>query len=43
MTILKINEIDNPNKEKIKPIKEKQDIFIPNIIDKNIPRRNVDQ
>jgi len=40
MTILKINEIDNPNKEKIKPIKEKQDIFIPYIIDKNIPRRN---
>jgi len=40
MTILKIDEIINPNKEKLKPIKEKQDILIPNIIDKNIPRRN---
>ena len=35
MTILKIDEIINPNKQKIKPIKEKQDIIIPNIIDKN--------
>ena len=40
MTIIKIDEISNPNKQKLKPIKEKQDIFIPNIIDKNIPRRN---
>ena len=40
MTILTINEIHNPNKQKMKPIKEKQDIFIPNIVDKNIPRRN---
>jgi hypothetical protein len=40
MPILKIDEIINPNKQKLKPIKEKQDIFIPNIIDKNIPRRN---
>ena len=40
MTILKINEIINPNKQKVKPIKEKQDIIIPNIIDKNIPCRN---
>lgn len=40
MTILKIDEIINPNKQKVKPIKEKQDIIIPNIIDKNIPCRN---
>ena len=40
MTILNIHEIHNPNKQKMKPIKEKQDIFIPNIVDKNIPRRN---
>ena len=40
MTILKIDEIINPNKQKLTPIKEKQDIIIPDIIDKNIPRRN---
>ena len=40
MPIFKIDEISNPHKQKLKPIKEKQDIFIPNIIDKNIPRRN---
>jgi len=40
MPILLIDEIINPNKENLKPIKEKQDIMIPNIIDKNIPRRN---
>lgn len=40
MTIKNIVETTNPNKEKQTPIKEKQDIFIPNIIDKNIPRRN---
>lgn len=40
MTIKNIIETTNPNKEKLKPIKEKQDIFIPGIIDKNIPRRN---
>lgn len=40
MPIIKIDEISNPNKQKLKPIKEKQDIFIPNIVDKNIPRRN---
>jgi len=40
MTIIKIDEISNPNKPKMKPIKEKQDIFIPGIIDQNIPRRN---
>ena len=40
MPILTIDEIINPNKENLKPIKEKQDIMIPNIIDKNIPRRN---
>jgi Cdc6-like AAA superfamily ATPase len=40
MTITNIKETINPNKEIQKPIKEKQDIFIPDIIDKNIPRRN---
>ena len=40
MPILKIHEIINPNKQKLTPIKEKQDIFIPDIVDKNIPRRN---
>ena len=40
MPILKIDEIINPNKQKLTPIKEKQDIFIPDIVDKNIPRRN---
>jgi Tfp pilus assembly pilus retraction ATPase PilT len=40
MTILKIDEIINPNKHKLTPIKEKQVIIIPDIIDKNIPRRN---
>lgn len=40
MPIISIDEIINPNKKKLSPIKEKQDIFIPNIIDKNIPRRN---
>ena len=28
MTILKIDEIINPNKQKLTPIKEKQDIII---------------
>ena len=40
MPIISIDEIINPNKKKLSPIKENQDIFIPNIIDKNIPRRN---
>ena len=40
MPIVNITEIINPNNQKVKPIKEKQDIFIPNIVDKNIPNRN---
>jgi hypothetical protein len=40
MTIKGIEEIQNPNTMKMKPIKEKQDIYIPGIIDKNIPNRN---
>jgi hypothetical protein len=38
--IISIDEISNPNQIKTKPIKEKQDIYIPGIIDQNIPRRN---
>ena len=37
---LNITEIENPNKFKMKPIKEKQDIYIPDIKDENISRRN---
>ena len=38
---MQINEVQNPNDIKqLKPIKEKQDIFIPDIADTNIPRRN---
>ena len=40
MTIVNIDEVKNPNTNTLKPIKEKQDIFIPGIVDKNIPRRN---
>jgi hypothetical protein len=40
MTINNIQEIENPVKDKLKPIKEKQDIFIPDIINQNISRRN---
>jgi hypothetical protein len=40
MPIVNITEILNPNNQKVKPIKEKQDIFIPTIVDKNIPNRN---
>ena len=40
MTITDIQEIQNPVKDKLKPIKEKQDIFIPDIVDLNISRRN---
>jgi energy-coupling factor transporter ATP-binding protein EcfA2 len=40
-TIIKINEIKNKNNVKLlKPITEKQDIYIPGITDKNISRRN---
>ena len=38
---MKINEIKNKNDvTKLRPIKEKQDIYIPGINDKNISRRN---
>ena len=40
MTIQNITEIPNPNNRNIIPIKEKQDIYLPNVIDKNIPNRN---
>lgn len=37
---LQIQEIKNPNQFKMKPIKEKQDIYIPDIKDENISKRN---
>lgn len=40
MPIKDIKEIANPVNDKMKPIKEKQDIFIPDIVNKNISRRN---
>lgn len=40
MVITTINEIKNPITSKLKPIKEKQDILIPNVINPNIPQRN---
>ena len=40
MTITSIELIPNPHLKKMKPIKEKQDIYIPNIINPNISRRN---
>ena len=40
MPIKEINEIKNPTEMKMKPIKEKMDIFIPDIINENISRRN---
>ena len=40
MTIAFINEIENPLKIKQTPIKENQDIYIPDIKDLNISRRN---
>lgn len=40
MPIKIINEIKNPHDIKMKPIKEKQDIFVPDIINKNISHRN---
>jgi len=41
MTIVEINEVENTNIKKMKPIKEKQDIFVPGIDPKmNIPYRN---
>jgi predicted AAA+ superfamily ATPase len=40
MSIVSINEIQNPDAKEIAPIKEVQNILIPDIIDKNIPNRN---
>jgi len=40
MTINEIKEIQNPHLTKMKPIKERQDVFIPKIINQNISRRN---
>lgn len=40
MTIKNISEIQNPHMVKMKPVKEKQDIYIPDIVDVNISRRN---
>jgi len=40
MSIVKIDELTNSTVSKMKPIKEKQDIYIPNIVDQNIPSRN---
>jgi len=40
MPIKEIELIKNPHAKKMKPIKEKQDILIPDIIDQNIPNRN---
>jgi hypothetical protein len=40
MTIKGIEEIKNPNNMTLKPIKEVQDIYVPDIINQNISRRN---
>ena len=40
MTIKDIVEIKNPTEMKLKPIKEKMDIFVPGIVNENISRRN---
>jgi len=40
MTIKEIHETKNPNDMKMKPIKEKMDIYIPDIINENISKRN---
>ena len=40
MTITNIVQIKNPHFKKMTPIKERQDIFVPNIINQNISRRN---
>ena len=39
MTIT-ITETENPHKSKMKPIKERQDIYVPDIVNQNISRRN---
>jgi hypothetical protein len=40
MTIKEIVEIDNPTETKFKVMREKQDIYVPNISNLNISRRN---
>lgn len=40
MSIVNIGEIANSTVSKMNPIKEVQDIYIPNIVDQNIPSRN---
>ena len=40
MTIKEIVEIDNPNETKFKVMREKQDVFVPDISNLNISRRN---
>ena len=40
MPIETINEITNPNNAVIKPVKEVMDIYIPDVVNENISRRN---
>ena len=40
MTIKEIIEVNNPNESKFKVMKEKQDIYVPDINNLNISRRN---
>jgi len=40
MTIKEIVEIDNPNETKFKVMREKQDVFVPDVSNLNISRRN---
>ncbi len=40
MTITDIVEIHNPNETQYKPIKERQDVYVPSIVNQNISRRN---
>jgi len=37
---LQITEIENAHKMRMKPIEERQDIYVPGIVDQNISRRN---
>ena len=40
MTIHDIEEVKNPTGTLFKPIKEKQNIYVPDIVNQNISRRN---
>jgi hypothetical protein len=40
MTIINIEEVKNPTGTVFKPIKERQDIYVPDIVNQNISRRN---